>query len=249
MNAAPRAEDRVVEKRVEVPVEKIVERSTFVEVPVEKIVERRVEVPVEKIVEKLVQVPVEKVVEKRVEVPVEKIVQKVVEVPVEKIVERRVEVPVEKSPQSTAGAGVGSDAPITAEDLEALQRRVAGLVEIVGTLRASPPPAPADAVQPAELEALSNRVEELKAQLQLVRLDDLKKQVVDLKSNLYAEAERLKLGPLTSTAPGHDASASANGASRPLTTQEIDSLQKRLEALVAEFRDAKQAAGAAEAAA
>ena len=89
---------RIVEKevRVEVPVEKIVEK--IVEVPVEKIVEKRVEVPVEKIVEKRVEVPVEvpveKIVEKRVEVPVEKIVEKEVrvevpvEVPVEKIVEK-----------------------------------------------------------------------------------------------------------------------------------------------------------------
>ena len=62
----------------------------------------RVEVPVEKIVEKIVEkevrveVPVEKIVEKevRVEVPVEKIVEKVVikEVPVERIVERVIEV-------------------------------------------------------------------------------------------------------------------------------------------------------------
>ena len=51
--------EKVVEKRVEVPVEKVVE----------KIVEKRVEVPVEKIVEKIV----EKVVEKRVEVPVAKL--------------------------------------------------------------------------------------------------------------------------------------------------------------------------------
>ena len=50
---------KIMEKRVEVPVEKIVE----------KIVEKRVEVPVEKIVEKIV----EKVVEKRVEVPVAKL--------------------------------------------------------------------------------------------------------------------------------------------------------------------------------
>ena len=50
---------KVMEKRVEVPVEKVVE----------KIVEKRVEVPVEKIVEKIV----EKVVEKRVEVPVAKL--------------------------------------------------------------------------------------------------------------------------------------------------------------------------------
>ena len=53
------------EVRVEVPVEKIVE----------KIVETRVEVPVEKIVEKTV--------EKRVEVPVEKVVEKLVEKTIE----------------------------------------------------------------------------------------------------------------------------------------------------------------------
>ena len=100
--------EKIVEKevRVEVPVEKIVEKEVRVEVPVEKIVEKevRVEVPVEKIVEKevRVEVPVEKIVEKevRVEVPVEKIVEKEVrvEVPVEKVVEKevRVEVPVEK---------------------------------------------------------------------------------------------------------------------------------------------------------
>jgi predicted flap endonuclease-1-like 5' DNA nuclease len=103
-----------IEKKVEVPVEKIVEKivEKKVEVPVEKIVEKivekRVEVPVDKIVEKIVEkkveVPVEKivekVVEKRVEVPVEKIVEKKVEVPVdkivEKIVEKKIEVPVEK---------------------------------------------------------------------------------------------------------------------------------------------------------
>ncbi len=63
----------IVEKRVTVPVDRIVE----------KIVEKRVEVPVEKIVEKIVEKPVEKIVEKivekRVEVPVEKIVEKIVE--------------------------------------------------------------------------------------------------------------------------------------------------------------------------
>ena len=62
----------------EVPAGKVVER--IVEVPVEKVVEKevRVEVPVEKIVEKIVEVPVEKIVEKEVvkEVPVEKIVEK-----------------------------------------------------------------------------------------------------------------------------------------------------------------------------
>ena len=92
----------IVEKRVEVPVEKIVEKivEKRVEVPVEKIVEKRVEVPVdrivEKIVEKRVEVPVEKIVEKRVEVPVDRIVEKRVEVPVDRIVEKRVEVPVDR---------------------------------------------------------------------------------------------------------------------------------------------------------
>ncbi|MBO7097950.1 MAG: cell division protein ZapA [Alphaproteobacteria bacterium] len=66
---APEVKTEVVEKVVEVPVEKIVEK--VVEVPVEKIVE----VPVEKVVEKIVEVPVEKIVEKVVEVPVEKIVE------------------------------------------------------------------------------------------------------------------------------------------------------------------------------
>jgi len=86
----------VQERRVEVPVEKIVEKT--VEVPVEKIV--RVEVPVDRVVEKTVEVPVEKVVEKivRVEVPVDRVVEKIVEVPVEKVVEKivRVEVPVDR---------------------------------------------------------------------------------------------------------------------------------------------------------
>lgn len=73
-SGAPEVKTQVVEKIVEVPVEKIVEK--VVEVPVEKIVEKTVEVPVEKIVEKTVEVPVEKIVE----VPVEKVVEKIVEV-------------------------------------------------------------------------------------------------------------------------------------------------------------------------
>lgn len=64
------------EKRVEVPVERVIEQRVPYEVIkyVDRVVEKRVEVPVEKIVEKRVEVPVEKVVEKRVEVPVERIV-------------------------------------------------------------------------------------------------------------------------------------------------------------------------------
>ncbi len=135
--------EKIVEKKVEVPVEKIVEKTVEkrVEVPVEDltringlqfeitqlkntleaeknkpakevIVEKRIEVPVEKIVEKIIEKPVEDlsrinalqleltrittlldaeknkpakevIVEKRVEVPVEKIVEKTIEKPVE----------------------------------------------------------------------------------------------------------------------------------------------------------------------
>ena len=105
--------EKIVEKRVEVPIEVV----KYVDRPFEKIVEKRVEIPVvkyvdrpmEKIIEKRVEVPVEvvKVVEKRVEVPIEvvkyvdKIVERIKEVPVEvvkyvdKIIEKKVEVPVE----------------------------------------------------------------------------------------------------------------------------------------------------------
>lgn len=64
------------EKRVEVPVEHIVEKRVPFEVIkyVDRIVEKRVEVPFEKVVEKRVEVPVERIVEKRVEIPVERIV-------------------------------------------------------------------------------------------------------------------------------------------------------------------------------
>lgn len=64
------------EKRVEVPVERVVEKRVPFEVIkfVDRVVEKRVEVPVEKIVEKRVEVPVERMIEKRVEVPVERIV-------------------------------------------------------------------------------------------------------------------------------------------------------------------------------
>lgn len=63
---------QVVERRVEVPVERIVDRKVPVEVIkyVDRVVEKRVEVPVERIVEKRVEIQVEK----RVEVPVDRIV-------------------------------------------------------------------------------------------------------------------------------------------------------------------------------
>ncbi|CDZ98352.1 Pleckstrin homology-like domain [Phaffia rhodozyma] len=94
--------ERVVEKIVEVPFEKIVYVDKPVEVIVEKEVEKVVYVdkPVEVIVEKEVEKEVEKVVyvDKPVEVIVEKEVEKVVYVDktVEVPVEVRIEVPIEK---------------------------------------------------------------------------------------------------------------------------------------------------------
>ena len=64
------------EKRVEVPVDRVIEKRVPFEVIkyVDRVVEKRVEVPVEKIVEKRVEVPVERMVEKRIEIPVDRIV-------------------------------------------------------------------------------------------------------------------------------------------------------------------------------
>ena len=258
-HAQPRGPTITAEvKQVEVPVEKIVEK--LVEIPIEKIVqvpvEKRVEVPVEKIVQVPVEkiVTVDKVVDRILEVPVEKIVT------VEKIVEHRVEVPVhvEKIVEIPGGIskapgenGVEVSGPVAAEDsirveeLEALQRRVAGLVELVGTLRAAPPPV--ETVEPAELQALNNRVDELRGQLLLARLDDMRRQIADLKASLHAEAERLNLGPLNASAAAQlsDAQAllTAADAGRQLTVQEVDALQKRIDTLVAEFKDAKAGFG------
>jgi len=86
----------IVEKRVEVPVEVIIEKPVIEYVEIEKEIIREVprEVVVEKIVEVIKEIPVEKVVEKTVEivkeVPVDRVViQEVIkEVPVEKVVTR-----------------------------------------------------------------------------------------------------------------------------------------------------------------
>lgn len=94
----PIEKEKIVEKRVEVPVEVIKEvvKIEYVEVPVEKVITK--EVPIEKIVEVIKEVPVERVVEKVVEVvkevPVERVVvQEVVkEVPVEVVVEKIIKV-------------------------------------------------------------------------------------------------------------------------------------------------------------
>jgi predicted flap endonuclease-1-like 5' DNA nuclease len=99
------AKEVVVEKRVEVPVEKIVEKR--IEVPVDRIVE--------KIVEKRVEVPVEKIVEKRVEVPVDRIV--------EKVVEKRVEVPMAAASPVRNYKGISGlfGAKIVANDLKLVE--------------------------------------------------------------------------------------------------------------------------------
>jgi len=84
----------IVEKRVEVPVEVIIEKPVIEYVEIEKEIIKEVprEVLVEKIVEVVKEVPVEKVVEKTVEIvkeiPVDRVViQEVIkEVPVEKVV-------------------------------------------------------------------------------------------------------------------------------------------------------------------
>ena len=97
-------ETKIIEKIVEVPVDR--------EVVVEKIIEKIVEVPVEKeviiekVVEKIVEVPVDRevIIEKLIpttnEVIQEKIIEKEVikevKIPVEKIVEKIIEIPVDR---------------------------------------------------------------------------------------------------------------------------------------------------------
>lgn len=86
----------IIEKRVEVPVEIIVEKPVIEYVEVEKEIIKEIprEVIVEKIVEVTKEIPIEKVVEKTVEivkeVPVDRVVvQEVVkEIPVEKVITR-----------------------------------------------------------------------------------------------------------------------------------------------------------------
>ena len=117
---------QVVERRVEVPVEKIVEK--VVKVPVEKVVEKVVvkEVPVEKIVEKIVEVPVEKAVEKEVvrEVPVERIVEKIVEVPASvEVVEAEVVEPADAAPPPRSGGVFGGAGRSHLAALEEAARR------------------------------------------------------------------------------------------------------------------------------
>ena len=73
---------------MEVPRPFIVEKEKRIEVPVERIVEKRVPFEVIKYVDRIVEKRVEVPVEKKVEVPVVKVVEKMVEVPVDRIVYR-----------------------------------------------------------------------------------------------------------------------------------------------------------------
>jgi len=73
---------------LEVPRPFIVEKEKRIEFPVERIVEKRVPFEVIKYVDRIVEKRVEVPVEKKVEVPVVKVVEKMVEVPVDRIVYR-----------------------------------------------------------------------------------------------------------------------------------------------------------------
>lgn len=96
----PAPPPEIIERIVEVEVIKEVPVERIVEVPVDRIVDRYVEVPVEKVTEKVREVEVDRIITKEVPVEIERLVEKVVvkevPVPVEKIVEKIVEVPVEK---------------------------------------------------------------------------------------------------------------------------------------------------------
>ncbi len=111
----------IVEKRVEVPVEVIIEKPVIEYVEIEKEILKEVprEVLVEKIVEVVKEVPVEKVVEKTVEI--------VKEIPVDRVVIQEVikEVPVEKV--------------ITKTEYVTDESKVLELVQELERLRALPP--------------------------------------------------------------------------------------------------------------
>jgi len=81
---------------LEIPKPFIVEKEKRIEIPVERIVIQKEPFEVIKYVDRIVEKRVEVPVEKRVEVPVVKVVEKMVEVPVERIVyrDRFVEKPV-----------------------------------------------------------------------------------------------------------------------------------------------------------
>jgi predicted flap endonuclease-1-like 5' DNA nuclease len=82
--------ENIIERKVDVKVDKIVERVR----PIENLVERTVDVKVDKIVEKLR--PVENIVERMVDVKIDRIIEKVR--PVENEVERFVDAPAAAAP-------------------------------------------------------------------------------------------------------------------------------------------------------
>ena len=96
---------RTVERRIEVPVERIIEKEVerIVEVPVEKIVEKEVE--------KIVQVPVDRIVEKEVDRVVEVVVEREVEKPVEVLVKEIIYVPILTDDPEALRAALVRDLP------------------------------------------------------------------------------------------------------------------------------------------
>jgi hypothetical protein len=160
------------------------------------------------------------------------------DVPVERVV--TVERVVEAATSTEKPAGEADDS-VTAAELDALQRKVAGLAEKVQSLEANPPPAATAAANPSvedvvlqsELLGLKGRVESLNGKLQLVHLNGMRQQVANLKAELRSEAERLQLAPLA------EAAAAGSGADKPLTLEE---LQGKIDALAEQFQNAKAAA-------
>ena len=114
-----------MEKVIDKPVEKVLEKMVTNPVLVEKVVtrdveyidERIVERPIETVVERVVERPVYREVEKIVEKPVEKIVEVVVEKPV--IVHKYVEKPVERVIEHGAEITVARRIMGKTEDVEA----------------------------------------------------------------------------------------------------------------------------------
>jgi len=116
----------IVEKRVEIPVEVIIEKPIIEYVEVEKEIIKEIprEVIVEKIVEVTKEIPVEKVVERTVEV--------VKEIPVDRVVIQEVikEVPVEKIVTKTEYITDDSKVTELVEELERVRNRPPTTVEI-----------------------------------------------------------------------------------------------------------------------
>ena len=165
-----------IEKIVEVPVEKIVEKEVRIEVPVEKIVEVEKVIEVEKIVEKEVPVEVEKIIEKRVEVPVE--VEKIVEKIVEKVVvdESRVKEleGLLESERKHAAEQLETERRHAAEELDAARRHTAELqARMDAALKAS-----------AEREAAAQAKVVLEAREASARETKLREQVVALENEI-----------------------------------------------------------------